>query len=185
MRKSNRKWNPRWGKESGNQMIEFTLIGLPLTFLLFSISNMCFAMLTLHTLQEAVEQAARYVSTRGSTCSSGSNTCTATIQQIVTVVANNSPGISRTKLNVTLTSAFGTQISCTPVSTCLAGTCSPACSTVWPTSANGDNAPGKDFIVSANSSVLGPMFMFWDGASNSTRINSSAFAANSRQRLMF
>ena len=95
MRKCNRKWNPRWGKESGNQTVEFTLIGLPLTFLLFSIANMCFAMLTLHTLQEAVEQAARFVSTRGSTCSSGTNTCTATFQQIVTVVANNAPGINR------------------------------------------------------------------------------------------
>ena len=49
----------------------------------------------------------------------------------------------------------------------------------------GITLPGKDFIVSANSSVLGPMFMFWAGSGNATRINSSAFAANSRQRLMF
>ena len=95
MSNCNRKWNLRRSKESGSQTMEFVLVGMPLTFLLFSIANMCFAMLTMHTLQEAVEQAARFVSTRGSTCSSGSNTCTATFQQIVTVVANSSPGISQ------------------------------------------------------------------------------------------
>ena len=71
--------------ERGNHTLEFTLVGLPLTFLLFSIANMCFSMLTMHTLQEAVEQGGRYVVTRGSTCSAGTNSCTVTVQQIASL----------------------------------------------------------------------------------------------------
>jgi len=169
----------KWNKESGNQTVEFTLIGLPLTFLLFSIANMCFAMLTLHTLQEAVEQGARYASTRGSTCSSGSNSCTVTVAQIVNVVSNSAAGINKSKLNVYLTSASNTVTNCAPVSTC------SSTNTTWPTSTSSDNAPGKDIIVSANCNVSAPMFMFWGGSSAGTRISSTAFAAYSRQRLMF
>ncbi len=88
--------------ERGNHTLEFTLIGLPLTFLLFSIANMCFSMLTMHTLQEAVEQGGRYVITRGSSCSSGSNTCTVKVQDIAAVVANAAAGVSPSKLNLTL-----------------------------------------------------------------------------------
>jgi len=171
--------------ERGSQMLEFTLIGIPLTFLLFSIANMCLAMLTLHTLQESVEQGARYVVTRGSTCSSGTNSCAATFQQIVRVIANNAPGISPGKLSVTLTSASGTAISCSPASNCLAGTCTPDCATVWPTSTNSDSSPGKDIIITADVALNAPMFMFWTGAGSGSNITSTHFYAYSRQRLMF
>ena len=163
------------------------MIGLPLTFLLFSIANMCFSMLTLHTLQEAVEQAARFASTRGSTCSAGSNTCAVTVQQIAGAVAGNAAGISASGINLTLIPDSGSanQISCSPLSSCLSS-CSTGCNgsrtSVWPSSTNADNTPGKDIVLSANVALKAPMFMFWNGTS---RIGNVGFGAYTRQRLMF
>ncbi len=176
--------------ESGNQTLEFTLVGIPLTFILFSIANMSFAMLTMHTMQEAAEQGARYVVTHGSTCSSGSNTCTVTVQQIAAVVVAAASGISTANLKITLTPAAdtGNAISCSPVSTCLSS-CSASCNAnrtvVWPTSTNSDNSPGKDIIVSADCTISAPMVMFWPSSAATQDIASSTFHAYSRQRLMF
>jgi hypothetical protein len=166
------------------------MIGIPLIFMLFSIANMCFGMLTLHTLQEAVEQGARYVATRGSTCSSGTNTCSATVQQIANIVATNAAGIAGQNLNITLIPASGSanQISCSPVTNCLSS-CSAGCSgnrtSVWPSSSNSDNSPGKDFIITADCTITAPIFMFWTGTSSEKQSSASTFHAYSRQRLMF
>ena len=177
-------------RERGSQTLEFTMIGIPLIFVLFSIANMSFAMLTLHTMQEAVEQGGRYVVTRGSTCSSGTNTCSATVSQIASRVASSAAGVSASKLSITLIPASGSanQISCSPLSSCLAN-CSDGCNgsraTVWPPSANGDNTPGKDFIITGDCTVTSPIFMFWPGVAGSEKMTTTSFHAYSRQRLMF
>jgi Flp pilus assembly protein TadG len=178
-----RRRNP----ESGNHTIEFTLVGLPLTFLLFSIANMSFSMLTLHTLQEAVEQGTRYVSTRGSTCSAGTNGCSVTVQQIASVVSQQAAGIPAGQMSLYLipNSGVGNKISCNPVKICLAS-CSDGCSgnrtTVWPPATNNDNTPGNNIALQADATVTGPMFMFWQG---STRIMGARFGAYSQQKLTF
>jgi Flp pilus assembly protein TadG len=176
-------------KERGNQTLEFTLIGLPLVFMLFSIANMCFAMLTLHTMQEAVEQGARYVVTRGSTCSSGTNTCTATVQQIAGTIANSAAGISPSNLNVSLIPATaGNTVTCNPLSSCLASCpsgCNASRTNVFPGSASSDNSPGKEIVVSADCSVASPIFMYWPGSGTGEKMNSTSFHAYSRQRVMF
>jgi Flp pilus assembly protein TadG len=176
--------------ERGNQTVEFTLVGLPLTIILFSIANMSFSMLTMHTIQEAVEQGARYAATRGSTCSSGTNTCSATVEQIATVIASAAAGVSSSILNVTFTPAADTAnaISCAPLSHCMAGcggNCVSGYSSTWPTSANNDNSPGKDIIISATCTVSAPMLMFWPSSGVTKNIASTTFQASSRQRLMF
>ena len=176
-------------RERGSQTLEFTLIGLPLLFMLFAIANMCFAMMTFHTLQEAIEQGARFVVTRGSTCAAGTNTCTVTVQQIAGVVSSSAPGIAPANLILTLTSNSGAVTSCNPVTVCMSS-CSSGCSgsrtNVWPPSASSDNSPGKDIIVSGDVLNLPtPMFMFWTMYNNAPKINNTSFHAYSRQRLMF
>lgn len=176
--------------EEGNQTLEFTMVGIPLTFILFSIANMSFAMLTMHTLQESVEQGARYVATRGSTCSSGGNTCSVTVQQIAAVVVGAAPGISPSNIKLTLTPAAdtGNAITCNPLTLCMSS-CSTGCNAsrtvTWPTSTNSDNSPGQDIVVSADCTVSAPMVLFWPGNSASKQIPSATFHAYSRQRLTF
>jgi Flp pilus assembly protein TadG len=177
----------RLNRERGSQTLEFTIIGIPLTFLLFSIANMCFSMLTLHTMQEAVEQGARYASTRGSTCSSTGNSCTVKIQQIADVIASAAAGINPAGIKVTFTPPTGgTTVTCSNLSTCTT-VCSPSCdghrTLVWPDGVN--NGPPNDIQISADCTLNAPMFMFWTGASGSTKINNTTFHAYSTQRLMF
>ena len=164
----------------GNATLEFTLVGLPLIFVLISVASMCFGMYTLHTIQEAVEQGARYVATHGSGCSSGSNSCALTVGTIADAVASGAPGVIKGSLNVTLIPNSGTanQTTCYPVSSCHGN------STVWPPSTNGDNAPGNDIRILADFTYTSPIAMFWPGA-GSTRIGTLTFHAISRQRLMF
>lgn len=176
--------------ERGNQILEFSLVGLPLVFMLFSIANMSLNMLTVHTMQEAVEQGARYVVTHGSTCSSGTNTCTVTVQQIADVINNAAAGINSKNLNVSLIPASdtGNTITCNPLNTCLSS-CSSGCSAnrtvTWPTSTNSDNSPGKDIIVTADCTVTAPFILFWTGDGATKMANSTTFHAYSQQRLMF
>ena len=164
----------------GNTILEFTLVGLPLLFLIISIACMCFGMYTLHTVQQSVEQAARYVVTHGSTCSAGTNSCGLTVSQIASAVSSSAPGLVRNSLNVTLVpnSGTGNQITCNPVSSCYGN------SAAWPPSLNGDDSPGNDIKILADFNYTSPIIMFWPGAGTS-KIGSLTFHAMSRQRLMF
>ena len=164
----------------GNATLEFTLVGLPLIFVLLSVASMCFEMYTLHTMQEAVEQGARYVVTHGSTCSLGSNSCGLTVGSVADQIAYAAPGIINSSLTVTLIPNSGTanQTICNPVSRCH-GNSSP-----WPPSSNGDNNPGNDIKIAADFSYTSPIAMVWTG-SGSTQFGSVTFHAISRQRLMF
>lgn len=163
--------------ERGNQTIEFTLVGVPIIFLLFSTANMSFSMLTLHTLQEAAEQGARYVSTRGSDCTT--STCAVTVAKIANVISNSAPGINAANLNLTLTSTAGSGSTqtCAPISSCT-GT-----STVWPPS--GANTVGGDIVVQLDGAVTAPMFMYWGGSSAVKTTSPTTFHATSRQRIMY
>lgn len=177
-------------KQRGSQTLEFTLVGLPLIFILFSIANMSFSMMTMHTMQEAVEQGARMVSTRGSTCSSGGNTCTVTVQQIADFIASNAAGISPQNLKVTLQPAgdSANTITCDKLNSCqssCSGGCNTNRTTVWPASTNSDNSPGKDIIITADCSVASPIYMFWAGVTGGEASNGSTFHAYTRQRMMF
>jgi Flp pilus assembly protein TadG len=176
-------------REGGNQILEFTMIGIPLLFILFGVANMSFAMLTLHTMQEACEQGARYAVTHGSTCSAGTNACGITVGKVAAVVANAAAGVSPNQLSVTLTvctagdntcPATGplNQVSCSPLSSCISN------GTPWPSSSN-NTAGGYDVIVSADCSVASPIFMYWPSGGTPVKTPSSTFHAYSRQQLMF
>lgn len=165
-------------KERGSSSLEFALLGIPLIFVMISVANMAMGMMTLHTLQEAVEQGARYAVTRGSGCSSGTNTCSVTVGNITTAIGNNAAGIAPSLLNVTLTTNSGAATNCNPITTCTSS------STSWPPSTNSDNSPGSDIIISASYTFNSSISMFWPGAA-SVKFSPTNFNAYTRQRLTF
>ena len=171
----------------GSAMLEFSLIGIPTIFLLISVADLSFGMMTMHTMQEAVEQGARYVVTRGSTCSSGTNSCTVTVQQIAATIAAAAAGISPSQLQVTLTTNSGAATTCTTLSSCLAS-CATSCNgsraTVWPPSGGTDNSPGSDVIITADYNFTSLITMFWPRVGGAS-VSNTSFHAKSRQRLMF
>jgi len=78
-----------------------------LIFILISVANMALRMMTLHTMQETVEPAARCAVPWWRLCLRPSNTCTVTVGNIATVISNNAAGIAPGQLNVTLTTNSG------------------------------------------------------------------------------
>jgi len=83
MHRQLRKWR------RGSALIEFILVGIPFLFLWISIEEISRGMFPYHTLQFASKMAASYASEHGATCSSGTNTCSTTVGNVVTVFKND------------------------------------------------------------------------------------------------
>lgn len=159
-------------RRRGASLVEFSLVGIPMIFLLISIANMAMGMMTLHTIQEAVEQGARYVVTHGSTCTSGANLCGVTVGAICDVTIAAAPGVYRNNLTVNLITDGGVATLCDANNAAKS----------WPPIT--DNTPGKDIIITADFAFTSPIAMFWPGAGD-THFSATTFHAYSRQRLMF
>lgn len=171
--------NDRRHRQSGNVALEFTLVGIPLIFILISIINISFTMMTLHTIQEGVEQGARFVIGRGAGCTAKSNTCTTTIGTISDAMQLFDAGVDPRVLRVTFTTASGTSTSCNPLASCHGN------STVWPPASNGDNLPGKDILLSADYPCFSVIGMFWPSDGGATLFGKMTLHAYSRQRMTF
>jgi Flp pilus assembly protein TadG len=151
----------RFRKEQrGNSLIEFTLVGIPIIFLLISIVDVSTGMWDYETLAYAVKQGARFAVVHGQDCSSGSNSCGTTVGAIANRIAYTATGLPAAQINATLTTQSGAATTCNPLSSCFTST------TAWPPatpSGNPDNAPGKTITVYASFTCRTVFNMFWPG----------------------
>lgn len=166
-------------RQSGNVGLEFTLVGIPVLFVLISVINISYVMMTMHTMQAAAEQTARYVIGHGSDCAAKSNSCTTTVGTIAVVMTMFNAGVNPHQLQVTLTTASGASTSCNPLASCQSN------STVWPPSSNGDNQAGKDIMITASYPCYTVIGIFWPGAGNSNVFGKTVLQAYARQRITF
>src|SRR5689334_10327708 len=113
----------------GSAMLEFVLSGIPLFFGWLSVEEMSRGMWYYHTLQYAVKMTGSYIAVHGATCAVSPNSCTIRIQNVVSVMKQNAIGLPAGSLNVTFTSASGTNKTCNPLSSCSSDT------TQWPPTA--------------------------------------------------
>ena len=141
---------------SGEVLVEFTLVGLPLMFVLISTFEMARGMWNYDTLAFAVRTGARYAAAHGKICTTGGNTCSATVSSVAHAIADAAVGLPPQSFSVVLTPATAAATTCAPVSSCF------STATVWPPS--GDNAPGKDIRISATYVFRSALAMFWPGA---------------------
>src|SRR6266853_1898307 len=106
-------------RQRGSAMIEFTLVGIPMIFLLISIFEMSRAMWNYHTLAFAIREGTRYAAVHGSGCSTDPrNSCQATVAQVAQRIQDAGIGLDADQLALTFTSS-GNSIKCT-LKTCLA-----------------------------------------------------------------
>lgn len=147
-------------RECGNAIVEMTLIGIPIMFVLISIFEISRGMWVYHTLAHTVKEGTRFGIVRGINCATAPNACTATVAQVATVIKDAGVGLVTTDLNVTLTSAGGT-VNCNPISTCL-NTGNVANNAVWPPAAG--SAVGTALTITAVYPFRSALAMFWPGA---------------------
>ena len=70
----------------GNSLLEFTLVCIPLMFVLISIVEISRYMWTYHTLAFAVKRAARFAIVHGKGCADASAACPATVGNVAQLV---------------------------------------------------------------------------------------------------
>lgn len=144
----------RASRRKGASLLEFTLVGIGMIFVLISFFWMALSMWTYQTLSYAVREGTRYAVVHGKDCAAP-NTCQVTIGQIVGVVEAAGPGLDPNKTTVTLTTNGGVSTSGS-IASLLAN------STTWPPST--DYAPGQNVTISAVYPVPMVLAIFWPGA---------------------
>jgi Flp pilus assembly protein TadG len=166
----------RSGRRAGSTLVEFTLIGIPLIFVLISTFEMARGMWNYQTLAYAVRAGSRYAAMHGKGCTTNGNTCGIAVSNVVSAISTGAVGLPAANFNVVLSSATAPSVTCAPLSSCSAN------ATVWPPAA--DNAPGQDIQISAAYTFKSALAMLWPGAGK-VSFGTFTFVAYTRQPIQF
>lgn len=161
-------------RRRGSSTLEFTLVGIPLIFVLVSTFEMARGMWNYHTIAYAVKEGTRYASVHGNNCAAP-NTCQITIAQITQKILDNGIGLPPNQLRLTFTSQSGTISNY--ASTLLLN------NTVWPSSPG--NAVGSAIQIDATYPFTSAISMFWPGAGSGVNFGTVTFPASSRETVQF
>jgi hypothetical protein len=143
-------------RRRGNTLLEFTLVGIPMIFVIISTFELARGMWLYHTLAYAIKSGTRYSIVHGQNCTLGSNTCAVSIRDIAGVIQSAGTGLPSDSLALTFTPANGSATTCT-LSTCIA-----SYTNMWPPA--GANAVGLKVKISAVMPFQSMIVMFWPGA---------------------
>jgi Flp pilus assembly protein TadG len=157
-------------------MIEFTLVGIPMIFLLISTFEISRGMWNYHTLAFAIREGTRYAVVHGAGCSTDPrNSCQATVAQVAQRIQNAAIGLDPAQLDLTFTSS-GNSIKCT-LNTCLATAAN------WPEAPN--NTPGNAIAISGSLPFQSALAMFWPGAGKGINMPTAYLTAGSSDIIQF
>jgi Flp pilus assembly protein TadG len=166
----------RQRRQRGSAMIEFTLVGIPMIFILISVFEISRGMWNYHTLAYAVKEGTRYAIVHGSDCSSDpQNSCGVTLGQVAQKIQDAGIGLDPSPLRLTFTSS-GNAVTCT-LNACLGN------ATVWPQAPL--NTPGSTVAISASLPFQSALAMFWPGAGSGTNFPTFNLTAGSSDIIQF
>jgi Flp pilus assembly protein TadG len=165
----------RRNRRCGSSTLEFTLVGIPLMFVLISTFEMARGMWNYHTIAHAVKEGTRYASVHGVNCASSPNTCTVTIGQITQKIVDAGIGLPTNQLRLTFTSQSGS------VSNFANNLLANA--TVWPPAPG--NVVGSSITITATYPFTSAISMFWPGAGTGINFGTVNFPASSREAIQF
>jgi Flp pilus assembly protein TadG len=171
-------------RQRGSTLLEFTLVGIPLIFLLISTVEIARGMWIYETLAHSVRQGTRFTIVKGQDCATSPNSCAVTIARIAQEMQRAGIGLDPAAFtNVTFTAYAGRTITHATLQDCLSDT------TQWPTTAGASDAGaavGADLEISVTYPFRTAMSMFWPGAG--TALSSPGifyFPASSRESIQF
>ena len=160
-------------KRRGSSTIEFTLVGIPMIFVLVSTFESARGMWMYHTLAYGVKEGTRYASVHGKACATAPNNCSVTVAQVAQRISNSAAGLLPGQLTLTFTSLSGT-FSCT-VTNCLAN------NSLWPPDPG--NALGSDIQISGVYPFQSGLAMLWPGAGPGVNFTVANFPASSKETM--
>jgi Flp pilus assembly protein TadG len=153
-------------------MIEMTLVGIPVIFILITTFEVARAMWIYHTLAHAVKEGSRYASVHGSNCAAPPNACTVDIAQIAARIRSAGVGLIPEELQLSFTAANGVETRCL-LRSCLTNT------TTWPPSPA--NGVGSHIIISGSYPFRSPVALLWQRDAAAV----IHFPASSQERIRF
>jgi len=140
----------------GNATIEFTLVGIPLVFVLISTIEMARGMWIYHTLAYAVKEGTRYAVARGQNNSSANH---ATYQSVCKAIAQAATGLLPADLTLTFQSATANATCTADGAGCPVGPWPPG-----PSPSSIDDQPGQTISIAGSYPFVSAISMFWPGA---------------------
>jgi Flp pilus assembly protein TadG len=171
--------NRRHRERGGSSLIEFTLVGIPMIFVLISTFEMARGMWIYHSVAHAVKEATRYASVHGENCRTSPNDCGVTIGNIATVLKNAGPALIPSQLTVTFTPSAGSSTTGT-LATLVSN------NTAWPpVSPTGTNAIGQPITIAAKYPFRSAIAMFWPGTASQGGPGLVYLPASSTDRIQF
>ena len=160
-------------KQRGQAMLEFTLVGIPLMFVLISIFEISRGMWMYHTMAFAVKDGVRFASVHGINCinttgSGGSdpNFCQKTIADIAAQIQGSAVIFDPTQTTLTFFPGDGgvASTTCTMVGPG-AGGCPQFTANAWPPTGAGDlNSIGRPIRIDVTAPFRSALSMFWPGS---------------------
>jgi Flp pilus assembly protein TadG len=164
-------------RQRGNALIEFTLIGIPLIFVLISIFEMARGMWIYHSLQHAVKEGARFAIVHGVNCSTAPNACGKTVGDVARVIQNSGVGLIPNDVTLTFSSETQAFAPCV-LSACLTDT------TAFPSVEPG-NLPGHAVTITGTVRFQSAVAFFWPGAGRGFSFPAFNLPASARERIQF
>lgn len=147
----------------GNATIEFTLVGIPLVFVLISTIQMARGMWIYHTLAYAIKEGTRYAVARGE-----NSPTPATYQSVCKVIADAGSGLLREDLTLTFYSASNPAGTTVTADKCTGARWPPGYNVTdsWPPTGSPatDNQPGQTISITGLYPFVSAISMFWPGA---------------------
>lgn len=162
-------------RRSGNAVLEFTLVGVPMIFVLISVLEIGRLTWSYHTLTSAVTEGARYAIVHGKNCNQSPNACAVSIGDIASRVKSRGVGLVPTDTQLKLVALNST-------TTCRLDECASYLAP-WP--APPANEPGMEIEVAATYSVHSMISMFWPGAGSVAPFGLLQLTASSREAIQF
>lgn len=163
-------------KRRGDVMLEFTLVGIPLIFVLISIVEISRGMWTYHTLAHAVKEGTRYTIVHGYNCSLAPNSCQVTVAQIAQRVRDAGVGLMPDQLQIEFRSE-GDTVVCSPLQSCLTN------NNYWPVYPN--SQIGRRVTINGTYPFRSAIAMFWPGAGGSRSFGAFNLPASSTETIQF
>jgi len=162
----------------GQSLLEFTLVGIPLIFVLISIFEIARGMWMYHTLAYAVKEATRLAIVKGRDYINTGGTVV-TVARIVQEIGPRGAGVGLdpSELNVTLSSEGAADIPCNPITTCAANAAQ------WPTP--GSNGRNRRVSIEASFPFRSALAMFWPGGGPAQVFGVKWFRAYSQDLIQF
>jgi hypothetical protein len=170
----------------GNTVIEFTLVGIPVIFLLISIFEMSRGMWLYHTLAYSLKEGVRFSIVHGNNCNLEPNNCAVKVREIAERIRYYAVGLPPNEItNVT----FATSSRTLPAYATLADALSD--DTYFPAGAPGGlEDPGGDRFmsyveISAAYPFRSAIAMFWPGAGRGINLGTFTLPASSRETIQY